>query len=154
MKKQIFFAMFVLAVFLLALTIPAMAQRPGPNGVASQIPAYYDGRLFTITFTELPPGGEAAVLSHNKSVNHIYRSDQAENCNTPVISVIDVIPGPGEGPGFNPLWNEVQIHYLGGCPSVVQFTSDNDILPQVGVTITLTPTTEVYTCSVVGPGPK
>jgi hypothetical protein len=151
-KKKILIAMFVSVLFLLAATIPSMAA--STNGKFSQIPAYYDGGLFTITFQELPPGGEAAALMHNKSVNHIYRSDQAEACGTPVTSVIDALPGPGEGPGFNPLWQEVQIHYLGGCGSVVQFTSDNDILPQVGVTIALTYTTEVYTCSVVGPGPK
>ncbi len=152
MKKQIFIAIFVSALFLLAVTIPAMAQ--STKGKFGQIPAYYDGRLFTITFQELPPGGEAATLMHNKTVNHIYRSDQAEACGKPVISVIDALPGPGEGPGFNPLWQEVQIHYLAGCGSVFQLTSDNEILAQVGVTIALTPTTEVYTCSVVGPGPK
>src|SRR5574337_1258617 len=118
MNKRILYALFVLALVLLALTVPAMAQTT--NGKFSQIPAYYDARLFTITFQELPPGGEAAVLMNNKSVNHIYRSDQAEACGTPVISVIDALPGPGEGPGFNPLWQEVQIHYLGGCGSVVQ----------------------------------
>lgn len=140
------------ALSVLATTIPAMAATT--NGQFSQIPAYYDGKLFTITFQELPSGGEASVLRSNKSVNHIYRSDQAETCGKPVTSVIDALPGPGEGPGFNPLWQEVQITYLGGCDSVVQLTSDNDILAQVGKTITLTPTTEVYSCSVVGPGPK
>ncbi len=155
MKKQIFIVMFVLTLFLLAVTVPAMAQKT--NGKFSQIPAYYDDRIFTITFQELPPGGEAAVLMHNKSVNHIYRSDQAEECGKPVVSVIDALPGPGEGPGFNPLWQEVQIVYNGGCAFVRQFTSDNDVLANVGIRpndISLMPTTEVYTCSVVGPGPK
>lgn len=152
MKKTFLYAIFVSALALLTLTVLAIAATT--KGKFGQIPAYYDGRLFTITFQELPSGGEAATLMHNKSVNHIYRSDQAEACGTPVTSVIDALPGPGEGPGFNPLWQEVQIFYIGGCSSVVQFTSDNDILPAVGVTIMLTPTTEVYTCSVVGPGPK
>lgn len=148
MKKQILFAMFISVLFLLCLT--GLATAESTNGKFSQIPAFYDGRLFTITFQELPSGGEAAVLMHNKSVNHIYRSDQAEACGTPVTSVIDAI----QADGFNPLWQEVQIHYLGGCGSVVQFTRDDDILAAVGVTIALTYTTEVYTCSVVGPGPK
>jgi hypothetical protein len=43
------------------------------NGSAGQMPAYYDGQLFTINFTELPPGGEATVLAQNKSINTIYR---------------------------------------------------------------------------------
>lgn len=72
MKKQIFIAMFVSVLFLLILTVPTMAA--SMNGKFSPIPTYYDGNLFTITFQELPPGGEAAVLMHNKSVNHIYRS--------------------------------------------------------------------------------
>ncbi len=152
MKKLILYAIVVSALILLAVTVPAVAERT--NGKPMLIPAYYDAKLFTITFVELPSGGEAAVLQHNKSVNHIYQSDQAEACGTPVTSVIDAIPGPGEGPGFNPLWQEVQIQYLGGCSSVVQFTRDDDILSQVGVTIALIYTTEVYTCSVVGPGPK
>ncbi len=152
MKKLILYAMVVSALVLLAVTVPAIAG--SMNGKFSQIPAYYDAKLFTITFVELPKGGEAAVLRSNKSINIIYQSDQAEACGTPVTSVIDAIPGPGEGPGFNPLWQEVQITYLGGCSSVVQFTQDDDILAAVGVTIALTPTTEVYTCSVVGPGPK
>lgn len=152
MKKQILSIIVVLAAVLLVLPVSAIAGTT--LGKFGEIPAYYDGRLFTITFQELPPGGEASVLAQNKSVNHIYRSDQAEACGTPVVSVIDALPGPGEGPGFNPLWQEVQITYINGCGSVVQFTSDNDILPVVGGTIILTPTTEVYTCSVVGPGPK
>lgn len=149
--------MFAAALILLAATVPATAAGT-MNGKFSQIPAFYDGDVnvepFTITFQELPSGGEASVLAHNVSVNNIYQSDQAEECGTPVTSVIDAIPGPGEGPGFNPLWREIQITYLGGCSSVVQFFSDEEILAAVGVTITLTPTTEVYTCSVVGPGPK
>jgi hypothetical protein len=152
MKKQIIYVM-VVAVLILAVTVPAMAAGT-TNGKFSQIPAFYDARLFTITFQELPKGGEAAVLMNNVSVNHIYQSDQAETCGTPVISVIDALPGPGEGPGFNPLWQEVQITYK-DCGSVKQFTSDNDVLAAFEAgTITLTPTTEVYTCAVVGPGPK
>jgi hypothetical protein len=152
MRKNPLWVLAILTLSFLALSVPAMAEHT--KGVFSQIPAYYDAKLFTITFTELPSGGEAAVLKRNKSINIIYQSDQAEQCNTPVTSVIDAIPGPGEGPGFNPLWQEVQITYLGGCGSVVQFKSDNEILSQVGITIALTPTTEIYTCSVVGPGPK
>jgi len=121
------------------------------NGKFSQIPAFYDDKLFTITFQELPPGGEAAVLARNKSINIIYQSDQAENlCNFTFTSVIDAI----QGDGFNPLWQEVQIVFP-SCDSVVQFTSDNDILAaEAAGMIQLIPTTEVYTCSVVGPGPK
>jgi hypothetical protein len=148
MKKNILLVTSVFTLFFLTLAVQAMAATT--NGKFSQIPAYYDGRLFTITFQELPKGGEAAVLMNNKGVNHIYQSDQADECGTPVTSVIDAI----QADGFNPLWQEVQITYTGGCGAIVQFTRDDDILAAVGTTITLTPTTEVYTCSVVGPGPK
>jgi hypothetical protein len=149
MKKQIFIMMFVSALLLLTLTVPAMAG--SMNGKAGQMPAYYDDTLFTINFKELPPGGEAAVLMHNKSINTIYQSDQAEQlCGFMFVSVLDAI----QADGFNPLWQEVQIVFP-DCASVVQFTSDNDILAAAAAKqIQLIPTTEVYRCSVVGPGPK
>ena len=58
-----------------------------------------------------------------------------------------------QGAAFNPLWQEVQIVFP-DCASVVQFNSDNDILAAAAGTIKLIPTTEVYRCSLVGPGPK
>jgi hypothetical protein len=149
MKKRILLVMFVSTLFLLALTVPGMSA--STNGKFSEMPAFYDGKLFTITFQELPPSGEAAVLAQNKSINVIYQSDQAENlCNFTFISVIDAI----QADGFNPLWQEVQIVFP-SCDSVVQFTSDNDILAAAAAKqIQLIPTTEVYICAVVGPGPK
>ena len=42
-----------------------------PNGIGGAEPAYYDGELFTINLKELPPGGEAAALAHNRSFNII-----------------------------------------------------------------------------------
>jgi hypothetical protein len=132
------------AVFLLSMIAPALAQNP--NGSAGQMPAYYDDVLFTINFKELPRGGEASVLNHNKSINTIYMSDQAEAAGFMFISVLDAI----QGDGFNPLWNEVQITFV--TIPIQQFTSDNDILAAAAAgEIVLTPTTEVYRCSVVGP---
>lgn len=111
------------------------------NGVAGSMPAFYDGELFTINFKELPPGGETAVLSQNGSINIIYMSDEDPS----FISVLDAI----QGDGFNPLWQEVQIHFV-SIPQT-QFTSDNDILAAAAAgKIKLTPTTEVYRCSVIG----
>src|SRR5262249_32007449 len=97
-------------------------------------------------FKELPSGGEAAVLNHNKSINTIYMSDQAEAAGFMFISVLDAI----QGDGFNPLWQEVQITFL--TIPIQQFTSDDDILAAaMAGEIMLSPTTEVYRCSVVGP---
>ena len=128
-------------------TIPASAGVKNGNMMA-----YYDDQLFTINFMELPAGGEAAVLTHNGSINTIYMCDQCMTGPHPFmfISVLDAI----QGDGFNPLWNEVQIVFNPGV-TPHQFTSDNDILAaRAAGKITLNPTTEVYRCSVLGPGPK
>ncbi len=149
MKKQIFLAVFVSTLFLLALAVPSMAA--STNGKFSEMPAFYDGKLFTITFQELPPGGEASALARNASINIIYQSDQAEASGFTFVSVIDAI----QGDGFNPLWQEVQIIFPGTTPVFKQFFSDDEILAAAAAgEIILTPTTEVYICAVVGPGPK
>jgi hypothetical protein len=115
-----------------------------PPGLAGYMPAYYDGELFLINFTELPDGGEDAALVHNMSINNIYQSDQDPD----FVSVLDAI----QGDGFNPLWQEVQVVFLTIKPQ--QFFSDNEILAAASTNppqIALVPTGELYTCSVVGP---
>ncbi len=139
----------ILACLLFATSAAAGSM----NGRAGQMPALYDGQLFMINFKELPPGGEAATLAQNRSINTIYQSDQAVNSGFDFISVLDAI----QGDGFNPLWQEVQIVFLGISPVFVQFQSDTDILAAASgpsPTIQFIPTTEVYRCSVLGPGPK
>jgi hypothetical protein len=65
-------------------------------------------------------------------------------------SVINALPAPGEGPGFNPLWQQVNIVFNSGF-TPQQFTSDNDVLAAAAAgEITLVPTNEVFRCSVVG----
>ena len=132
----------ILLVLILAVWCSISVRAGSTNGVAGSMPAYYDGELFTINFKELPPGGESAVLAQNGSINTIYMSDEDPT----FVSVLDAI----QGDGFNPLWQEVQIHF--GHNPQHQFTSDNDILAAAAAgTITLEPTTEVYRCSVIGP---
>ena len=119
------------------------------NGSAGQMPAYYDGQLFTINLMELPPSGEAATLAQNMSINTIYMCDACMGQlpgGGSFVSVLDAI----QADGFNPLWQEVQITFnMGFAPT--QLTSDTDILAAASAgEITLTPTTEVYRCSVVG----
>ena len=111
------------------------------------MPAYYDDHLFTINFKELPSGAEQAHLRNNTpQINTIYMSDQAVAAGFDFISVLDAI----QGDGFNPLWQEVQIAFNTGHP-VQQFTSDNDVLAAAAAgAITLTPTGELYRCSVIG----
>ncbi len=134
--------LLLLAVVLL-VAIPALAQR-----TPVYIPAYYDCQLFTINFTEQPSMSEQAVILHNKSINIIYRSDPGLPGGQPFVSVLDAI----QGDGFNPLWQEVQITFTAGH-TPRQFCRDDDIVAAaqgIDPEITLTPTGEVYICSVVG----
>ena len=142
MKRSAALALVVLAA---AMVLPAGTLFASPNGSAGDMPAYYDGQLFTINFKQQPSGGEASLLTHNGSINTIYMSDQAEAAGVMFTSVLDAI----QGDGFNPLWQEVQIVFNTVPPQ--QFFSDNQILAAVAAgQITLVPTTEVYRCSVVG----
>ncbi len=136
---------FALVALLAALALPAQALAASPNGSAGEMPAFYDGQLFTINFKEEPSGGEASQLAHNGSLNTIYMSDQAEAEGFTFTSVLDAI----QADGFNPLWQEVQIVFQTIPPQ--QFFSDNEILAAAAAgEIALVPTTEVYRCSVVG----
>jgi hypothetical protein len=129
----------------LTLTLSTLVSRGDGNGSSTDMPAYYDGELFTINFKELPSGGENAVLDHNKSINNIYMSDEAVAMGFDFISVLDAI----QGDGFNPLWEEVQITFLTIAPT--QFFSDTEVLAAFAAgEIDLTATGEVYRCSVVG----
>ena len=111
------------------------------NGRAGVGPAYYDARLFNINLMHLPADAAAALIQHNASINTIYVVENSESGEEELIPVLDAI----QGDGFNPLWREVLIS------PAIQFTSDNDILAAAAAgTITLTPTDEMYRCSVVG----
>jgi len=147
-KVGILGAVFV-ALILVISTSATNVLASNPNGSAGQMPAFYDDKLFTINFMELPSGGEKSQLAHNQSINTIYMCDQCESTFM-FISVLDAI----QGDGFNPLWQEVQIVFNPGhAPH--QLTSDTAIADAAASgEITLNPTTEVYRCSVVGPGPK
>jgi hypothetical protein len=119
------------------------------NGIAGSMPAFYDGNLQTINFKQQPAQGEASLLAHNKSINIIYMSTNATG--QMFTSVINALPAPGEGPGFNPLWQEVDIVFSNPNFAPQQFTSDNAILAAAAAgEITLVPTNEVYRCAVVG----
>ena len=126
----------------LLLSIGGAAFASNSNGKGGDMPAYYDGQLFTINFKLLKPD-----LHKNPSFNIIYQCDACEGQGLTFVSVLDAI----QGDGFNPIWEEVQITFNPGNP-VQQFTSDTDILAAAAQgTITLTDTEEFYRCSVVGP---
>src|SRR5712691_11057254 len=136
---------FIFMLFaLLGLSTVALAS--STNGSGGDMPAYYDGKLFTINFKQLPAQAEQSQLAHNASINTIYMCDSCETAGVMFTSVLDAI----QGDGFNPLWQEVQISFNSGH-TPHQLTSDTDVLAAASAgKITLTPTTEVYRCSVVG----
>src|SRR5882757_9529106 len=143
MKKHVF--KFIAGTGL-ALALVISARAGSSNGSASVIPAYYDAKLFNIQFVEFPPAAEKALLQHNASLNFIYQSDPGLPGGQPFVSVIDAIPGDG----FNPIWEEVQITFAAGH-TPRQLFSDNEIADAVASgEITLTFTSEVYWCPVVG----
>src|SRR5262249_39994423 len=77
------------------------------NGIAGSMPTFYDGFQHTINFKPQPEHATQSLLAHNKSINVIYMSDTPLPGGAMFTSVIDALPAPGEGPGFNPLWQEV-----------------------------------------------
>ena len=121
------------------------------NGIAGSMPTFYDGGLQKINFKLMPTQAEASLLAHNKSINIIYESTNPVT-GQPFTTVINALPAPGEGPGFNPLWVVVDINF--SSPSAVQqFTSDNDILAarDAGlITLTTSNPVVVYRGSVLG----
>lgn len=129
----------VAALALVVLAAPAFAIVSHGNG-GTQMPAYYDHNLFTITFMELSPKAEAATIAHNRQTNLIYQSDDFPA----FVSVINAIPADG----MNPLWREVQIHWN---VTPYQLYSDDAILAAAAAgKITLETTNEMYICAVVG----
>jgi len=135
-------ALCILTGAVLLLSAAGQAWASNPNGSGGDMPAYYDGQLFTINFKLLKPD-----LHKNPSFNTIYQCDSCQASGLNFVSVLDAI----QGDGFNPIWEEVQITFNPGNP-VRQLTSDTDVLAAAaqGI-ITLTDTEEFYRCSVVGP---
>ncbi len=125
----------------LLVSMGGVSHAANVNGSGGDMPAYYDGKLFTINLKLLHPD-----LHKNPSFNIIYQCDSCEGSGLNFVSVLDAI----QADGFNPIWEEVQITFNQGF-SPVQLTSDTDVLAaaQQGM-ITLTDTEEFYRCSVVG----
>src|SRR5207248_5922244 len=90
-------------------TGPALVAGAHMSGSAGDMPAFYDGNRFVINFKEVPANAEMSLLAHNKSINIIYMSDAVLPNGQDFVSVLDAMRGPGQGPGFNPLWQQVDI---------------------------------------------
>jgi hypothetical protein len=125
------------------------ALRASENGAGGEMPAYYDGELFTINSFELPEGGSASTITSNRSINEIYATNDLDDPQD-FIPVIDAI----QGDGFNPLWRQNLIVFNAGF-TPHQFTSDEEVLAAAAgpnPEITIVETDEVYRCSVVASG--
>src|SRR5438128_11944248 len=99
--------------WILAAAVLLAAGTARSSSRATAMPAYYDGKLFTIGFSELPPGGETANHTHNGSINVIYQCDACAGQlrgGGEFVSVLDAI----QGDGFNPIWEEQQITFNAG----------------------------------------
>lgn len=139
--------MLVLLALGTMVALGSSASAQNTNGKGGDMPAYYDAKLFTINFKELPPDAEKAAIAHNAAINKIYQSDPGLPGGEMFISVLDAI----QGDGFNPLWREFQITFNNGF-TPRQLTSDTEVeAAATSGEITITPTDEVYRCSVVGP---
>ena len=128
------------------VTGPLAAAR-STNGAASQMPAYYEGSLFTVNMKQQPDNAGASAIAKNGNINEIYASNDLdeEQDFVPVINAI-------QGEGFNPLWRQNLIVFNPGF-TPHQFVSEDEVLTAAAgpnPEITIVATDEVYRCSVVG----
>jgi hypothetical protein len=114
------------------------------NGVAGSMPAYYDHQPLTINFMRLTVA-QSTLLTKNSQQNIIFQSDPGLPGGAPFISVINAI----QTDGFNPLWAEIQIAFTAGHTPRQLFSDDEIAAAAVSGEITLTPTNEMYRCSVI-----
>ena len=117
------------------------------NGAAGQMPAFYEGELFTVNMKEQPDTGSGSIITQNQSLNEIYASNDLDELQD-FIPVIDAIPTEG----FNPLWHQILIVFNEGF-TPHQFVSEEEVEDAASgpnPEITLVETDEVYRCSVVG----
>ena len=75
-------------------TSVAFAAGGSMNGAAVQMPAFYDGELFTVNMKEMPSNAEASLLGRNPSVNMIFASNDLDE-EQDFMPVIDAIQGDG-----------------------------------------------------------
>jgi hypothetical protein len=121
------------------------ARAASKNGAAGQMPAFYDGELFTVNMKEMPASDP--LIGNNSSINEIYASNDLDE-EQDFMPVLDAI----QGDGFNPLWRQNLIVFNAGF-TPHQFFSDTEVLAAAAgpnPEITIVVTDEVYRCSVVG----
>jgi len=136
-----------LVLALTSLLAPiSLAHAGSVKGAAGEMPAYYDGQLFTINSVELADKAADRVGS-NPSHNEIFVTNDLDD-EQDFIPVLDAI----QGDGFNPLWEQILIVFQPGI-TPHQFFSDDQVLQAAAgpnPEIKLEDTHEVYRCAVVG----
>src|SRR5258706_12960140 len=95
-------SIFALGIVLAVVAVSGAAQAASTNGIASDMPAYYDDKHFTINFKELSANTEITTLRHNHSINIIYMSVTPLPENKKLIALIQAI----QSDGINPLCHE------------------------------------------------
>ena len=116
--------------------------RTASSETSKEVPAFFNGQLFSVFIKPLSPIAAAQILAKNKNLNKIYEAPGVSS----FIPVIDDLQAPGFH--FNPLWQVIDITFNNGV-TPFQFTSATDIVNSSQ--ITLTPTNQVDTVPVVGP---
>jgi hypothetical protein len=128
-------------------TTGALAAERSKNGAAGQMPAFYEGELFTVNMKEQSENASASIIAKNQSLNEIFASNDLDD-EQDFIPVIDAI----QGEGFNPLWRQNLIVFNQGF-TPHQFVSEEEVEAAAAgpnPEITIVATDEVYRCSVVG----
>jgi hypothetical protein len=125
----------------------AVAAVGSVNGAAGQMPAFYEGELFTVNMKEQSETANASIIEKNKNLNEIFATNDLDDPQDffPVINAI-------QGEGFNPLWHQILIVFNPGF-TPHQFVSEDEVEAAAAgpnPEITLVVTDEVYRCSVVG----
>ena len=146
-KSRAFLALAAFCVLSALAIHSSLAIAANMNGAAGQMPAFYDGQLFTVNMMELPENASASTIAHNPSINQIFTTKDLDE-EQDFFPVIDAI----QGDGFNPLWQQILIVFNPGF-APRQFVSDEEIEAAAegpNPEITLVPTDEVYRCAVVG----
>src|SRR5260370_13635182 len=118
-----------------------LAKGGSPNGAAGEMPAFYDGDLFTINISQL----SKSLAGKNPSINMIFASNDLDQPQE-FIPVINAI----QGDGFNPLWEQIFIVFNEGF-TPHQFFSDVEIEEAASgpdPEITLIDPGETYRCAV------
>lgn len=128
-----------------AVTASGVNSAGNVKGAAGEMPAFYDGKLFTINSVEISDVA-ADHVGENSSHNEIFVTNDLDDPQD-FFPVLDAI----QGDGFNPLWEQFLIVFNPGVPPH-QFHSDDEVhnaAAGANPEITLVDTGEMYRCSVV-----